>query len=238
MEKASFFDQIKGGLIVSCYAHHDYNVPFSTCEPMLALAGSIEKGGAAAIRVNLKHVRYLKERLHIPIYGIEKIYHGDQMRITPTLKEVEALVAAGADAIAIDATKRERFDELTLEEYIHEIKRNFDIPLLGDISTFDEGMCAEEYGIDAVSTTLSGYTPYSPTFGKLGDIPPAPPDFKLITDLRAALSIPVIAEGRIGIPEHAQQALQAGAHAVVVGTAISNPQKITELFVHYMQVAG
>jgi N-acylglucosamine-6-phosphate 2-epimerase len=237
MEIRKFFEQIKGGLIVSCYSHQDYNVSFASREPMLALAESIAKGGAAAIRVNLKHVHYLKEHLHIPIYGIEKIYRGDQMRITPTLKEVEALVAAGADAIAIDATKRERFDELTLESYIHTIKRNFDIPLLGDIATFEEGINAEDYGIDAVSTTLSGYTPYSSTFGKLGDIPPADPDFQLIRDLRASISIPVIAEGRIGVPKQAREALNAGAYAVVVGTAISNPQKITELFVHFMRFA-
>ena len=234
MEIQAFLNQIKGGLIVSCYSHHDYNTPFSTREPMLALTESIEEGGASAIRVNLKHISYLKERLHIPIYGIEKIYHGDQMRITPTLKEVEALVTAGADAIAIDATKRERFDDLPLESYIHTVKRNFDIPLLGDISTFVEGVNAALYGLDAVSTTLSGYTPNSPAFGKLGDIPPAEPDFQLIRDLKAAISIPVIAEGRFGTPKQAQDALMAGAHAVVVGTAISNPQKITELFVHFM----
>ena len=238
MQGQTFLSQIKGGLIVSCYSHHDYNVPFASREPMLALAESVEKGGAAAIRVNLKHVRYLKERLRIPIYGIEKIYQDDQMRITPTLKEVEALVTAEADAIAIDATKRERFDDLTLEEYIHKIKRNFDIALLGDISTFEEGVKAADYGIDAVSTTLSGYTPYSPTFGKLGDIPPAEPDYQLIRYLKAAISIPVIAEGRISTPEQAQQALATGAHAVVVGTAISNPQKITELFVHLMGSAN
>ena len=152
------------------------------------------------------------------------------MRITPTLKEVEALVEAGADAIAIDATRRPRFDRYTLKEYIQAIKQRFDIPLLGDLSTYEEGFAAAEYGIDAVSTTLSGYTPYSPNYGKLGDITFPEPDYELIRTLKNSLSIPVIAEGRFNSPEKVRLAIESGAHAVVVGTAITNPQKLTEMF--------
>jgi 2,4-dienoyl-CoA reductase-like NADH-dependent reductase (Old Yellow Enzyme family) len=40
----------------------------------------------------------------------------------------------------------------------------------------------------------------------------------------------LIAEGRIHTPEHARLAMEAGADAVVVGTAITHPQTITSWF--------
>lgn len=230
MEPGGFFERIKGGLVVSCFAGPDYNMSFNEAAAMLALATSVAQGGAAAIRVNLAHVGLLKDNLSIPIIGIEKIYQGEEMRITPSIAEVEALVSAGADAVAIDATKRPRFDDHSLEEYIKQLKQHFAVPILGDISTREEGIYAAECGIDGVSTTLSGYTPYSPSFGRLGDIPPKEPDYELVERLSQGLSIPVIAEGRYNTPQKAARALEAGAHAVVVGTAISNPQKLTELF--------
>jgi len=230
MNRRAFFERLQGGLIVSCYAHDDCNAPFAKAEAMHALAASVAKGGASAIRVNLIHVAALKRSLSIPIYGIEKIYRDGEMRITPTLREVRALMDAGADAIAIDATQRPRFDSLSLEEFIKEIKRTFGVVVLGDISTYEEGIRAAKWGIDGVSTTLSGYTPYSPSYGRLGDVPPLGPDLELVRNLCAGLSIPVIAEGRLNTPEKVRQAFQAGAHAVVVGTAISNPQKLTEWF--------
>jgi len=232
MAVSDFFDKVKNGLIISCYAGDDYNVIFSEPSAMLALARSVVEGGAACIRVNLQHVKMLKNELDIPIYGIEKVYHGSEMRITPTFEEAQALVEAGADAIAIDATCRERFDDLTICEYIKELKQRFDIPILGDIATYEEAVLAQDCGIDAVSTTLAGYTPQSPSFGKLGEIPVPDPDYDLLGRLIKDLTIPVFAEGRFNTPEKATKALATGAHAVVVGTAISNPQKITELYCH------
>ena len=59
----------------------------------------------------------------------------------------------------------------------------------------------------------------------------APPDFGLVAALAAAIPVPVVAEGRLWTPEHAAEALRRGAHAVVVGTAITNPREITRRFV-------
>ena len=232
MKAKDLLARIRGGLIVSCYAGPDYNAFFDSECTMTALAKSVAQGGAAAIRVNLKYVALLKSVVQIPVIGIEKVYKHGEMRITPTLWEAEALVKSGADAIVIDATKRKRFDDLSLEKFIYEIKHRFEVPVFGDVSVYEEAINAAQYGIDAVFTTLSGYTPYSPSFGRLGDVPPAEPDYELVKRLSAALSIPVIAEGRYNTPEKAAKALQYGAHAVVVGTAITNPEKITALFCH------
>jgi N-acylglucosamine-6-phosphate 2-epimerase len=226
-----FLDKIKGGLIVSCYTAEEQNPQFNFSEAMIALANSVEAGGAAAIRVNVKWVPLFKHHTKLPIMGIKKVYKDQEMRISPTLKEIEEIAQSGADAVAIDATHRKRFDELTLEQFIKKIKDLFNILVLGDISVVEEGINAARWGVDGVSTTISGYTPYSPQFGKLGDIPPKEADYQLIRDLCQAIDIPVICEGRINTPEKAAKAIECGAHAVVVGTAITNPQKITELFV-------
>lgn len=197
---------------------------------MAALARSVEAGGAAAIRVNVKWIPLFKSLVKLPIMGIQKVFQGNEMRITPTLKDVEEIAKAGADAVAIDATHRPRFDDLNLEQFIHEIKSHFNLIVLGDISVREEAINAADWGMDGVSTTLAGYTPYSPNYGRLGDIPPKDPDYQLIEELSKVIQIPVICEGRVNTPEKARLALEHGAHAVVVGTAITNPQKITELF--------
>jgi N-acylglucosamine-6-phosphate 2-epimerase len=225
-----FLAETRNGLIVSCYTAEEQNPLFNNSEAMAALARSVEAGGASAIRVNVKWIPLFKSLVKIPILGIKKVFQGSEMRITPTIKEVEEIVNAGADAVAIDATRRVRFDGLSLEQFIRAIKSQFNITVIGDLSVVEEGKQAVQWGIDGVSTTISGYTPYSPNYGRLGDIPPKEPDYQLIDDLRQVINIPIICEGRVNTPEKALQALEHGAHAVVVGTAITNPQKITELF--------
>jgi N-acylglucosamine-6-phosphate 2-epimerase len=50
---------------------------------------------------------------------------------------------------------------------------------------------------------------------------------ELVANLADRLTVPVFAEGRIHTPEHARAAIDAGAYAVVVGTAITHPTTIT-----------
>lgn len=81
---------------------------------------------------------------------------------------------------------------------------------------------AVEAGADYLATTLAGYT---------DDRPAGPgPDIDLVRRLAARMPVPVVAEGRYGTPDDAQAAFDAGAHAVVVGTAITNPREITRRF--------
>ena len=80
-----------------------------------------------------------------------------------------------------------------------------------------------EAGADAISTTLSGYTPDSPQLSG--------PDLALVARLAAhKFPIPLFAEGRIHSPEDARAALDMGAFAVIVGGAITRPVQITERF--------
>ena len=53
----------------------------------------------------------------------------------------------------------------------------------------------------------------------------------LLEALASRLSVPVVAEGRYNTPDLVRQAFNAGAHAVVVGTMITNPREITRRFV-------
>jgi N-acylglucosamine-6-phosphate 2-epimerase len=69
---------------------------------------------------------------------------------------------------------------------------------------------------------LSGYTSYTRRRRF--------PDIALIKQLAKRLKVPVIAEGGYYSPEEAVRAIRAGAYAVVVGTAITRPQKIAEGF--------
>ena len=76
--------------------------------------------------------------------------------------------------------------------------------------------------MDIVGTTLSGYTDYSPKVDG--------PDFALVERLAKELKIPVIAEGKVHYPDQARKMLELGAHAVVVGGAITRPLEIAQRF--------
>lgn len=214
---------IENGLIVSCQALDDE--PLHSPFIMAKMAKAAEIGGAVAIRANgYKDIKAIKNEVNLPIIGlIKENYNGYKPYITPTIREVEMVVKAGADIVAIDATKLIKPGNLTTNSLLKEIRERYpNILVMADISTIDEGIEAEKMGFDIVSTTLSGYTDYSPKTDK--------PDFELIKNLAKILNIPVIGEGRIWTPEDAIEALDLGAFAVVVGTAITRPQEITRHF--------
>ncbi len=226
-------NQIRSGLIVSCYAGEDFNVEMAQAATMACVAKSCVAGGACAIRTNYENVAAIKSEVNVPVIGIKKIYKSGDMfegdfRITPTLKEVEQLLHAGADAVAIDGTIRERYDDLTLKEFISEIKRKFDAFVIADISTVEEGISAWEYGADMVGTTLSGYTPYSKNPIRFGTLPSPEPDYEIISDLKNAGVKHIVAEGRITNGVKMRKALDAGAYSVVIGTSITEPKKIVK----------
>lgn len=226
MGKEEILNKIKGDLIVSCQALEGEPLYIKDNSIMPLMARAAKQGGACAIRTNgIFDIIAIKKETNLPIIGIiKKGYEGYEQYITVTMEEIDQLVKAGTDIIALDCTLRDRVDGRTVKEFIKEIKGKYpEIILMADISNLEEGINAWKAGIDMVGTTLSGYTPYTE---KLDE-----PDFKLIEDLANQIDIPIIAEGRIHRPEQAAKALELGAYSVVVGGAITRPLEITKRFI-------
>lgn len=216
----------RGSLIVSCQAREDN--PLHGPRFMGAMALAARDGGAQAIRANgPEDVRAVKAA-GLPVIGIHKVF-ADRVPvyITPSLAAADALAAAGADIIALDCTPRPRQGDAP-EAIIAHIRDRLGLETFADISTLEEGIAAAAMGATYVSTTLSGYTAYT-------EPKPQEPDLALVRALAAHLTIPVIAEGRFNTPELARAAIDAGAHAVLVGTMITNPREITKGFARAVQ---
>ncbi|MFD4025520.1 N-acetylmannosamine-6-phosphate 2-epimerase [Streptomyces sp. NPDC058576] len=219
---------LAGSLIVSCQALP--GEPLHGADIMARMARAAVAGGAAAVRINgPDDIAAVRQAVTVPLIGLWK--DGDEgVYITPTLGHAQRVADAGADLVALDATGRPRRDGLSLATTIEALHR-LGIGVLADVSTHEEGLAAAAAGADAVATTLSGYT--------AGSTQPDGPDFALVASLAAALDVPLIAEGRIATPAEAARALALGAHAVVVGGAITRPTAITERFAAALpRVAG
>jgi len=212
---------LRGTLIVSCQAHGNH--PLRDASMMSALAQCAERGGAAAIRADgPEDIRSIREAVSLPIVGIYKVPRGGRFFITPTIEHARAVVAAGADVVAVEATLENRPDQEDLESLIRRIREELSVPLVADISTFEEAIRAWKSGAELVATTLSGYTRDSPEREE--------PDLDLVRKL-AETNVPVVAEGHVHTPEQVRELFNAGAHSVVVGTAITDPVTITSWFV-------
>lgn len=224
-------DNLTGGLIVSCQAFpHE---PLYGGDTMIKLAVAAEQGGACAIRANSPEIiREIKEKVSVPVFGIYKLIpeNYDKVRdivITPNLDAAKAIVEAGADVIAVDCTLRQGRTKEDIISLIHSYQEWIDVPIMGEVSTLEEGYIVEEAGCQIVSTTIAGYTPYSRHLSE--------PDYELVEELCANTNLYVNAEGRISTPEQAKKALEYGAWTVTVGSAITRPKTITERFINEMK---
>jgi N-acylglucosamine-6-phosphate 2-epimerase len=208
-------------LIVSCQAAPGN--PLHGPEPMALMARAAVSGGAAAIRANgAVDVAAIRAAVDVPILGIAKAGDPRGVFITADPAAAAELVAAGADAVATDGTLRPRPDGRTLREHVAEIHDRLGVEVMADVDSYEAGMAAREAGVEIVATTLSGYT---------GDGVPEGPDVELVARLAGALDCPVIAEGRYWTADDVRAGFDAGAYAIVVGTAITNPMAITQRFV-------
>lgn len=222
-------DEIENGLIVSCQALEEEPLYSSYIMSKMALAA--KEGGAIGIRANSKEdITEIKEKVDLPIIGIIKVeYEDSKVYITPTMKEINELVKLGVEIIAIDATDRKRPENERLEELVKKVRKRYpDIILMADISNLKEAINAEKLGFDIVATTLVGYTEYTKETCIDKD------NFILLKNIIEKVNTPVIAEGNINTPKKARKCLELGAHAVVVGSAITRPQLITKSFVTTM----
>lgn len=223
MTNQEIMEQIRGRLIVSCQALKEEPLYSSYIMGRMAYAAML--GGASGIRANtVEDITEIQKTVNLPIIGIIKeVYEGSEVYITPTMKEVDALVACGCDIIATDATKRARPKEMALDAFFQEVRNKYPAQLfMADCSSIEEGIHAAELGFDLIGTTMSGYTPYTKG-AKL-------PNVDMIKELVQKSGKPVIAEGGIWCPEDLVNVLEAGAFAAVVGTAITRPMDITKRF--------
>lgn len=226
---------IEGTLVVSCQA--SAGEPLCHPDHLLAMSLSAINGGAGALRLegveNIRHIRAAADRLfdgRLPIVGLTKSEIPSQEKLTSVyitagFEDARNLAESGADIIALDATGRKRADGLSLAQTISRIHDQLNLPVWADCATFSEGIEAFEAGADIVSTTLYGYTQETALPKDHG------PGLDLLKEFVDHIDVPVILEGRVWYPEELTRAFEIGAHAVVVGSAITRPQLIAERFV-------
>jgi N-acylglucosamine-6-phosphate 2-epimerase len=217
--RAGLLAAIRHGLIVSCQAAA--GSPLDAPEYIAAMAMSAERGGAVGLRiddpVNVSAVRAVTA---LPVIGIYKQHRPDSdVYITPTFESARTVIAAGADIVALDATPRTRPDGETFAEIVHQVHRECGVPVMADVSTVEEAVAAARSGADLVATTLAGYTPSSIGAGR--------DNAALARRIAAAVQVPVIVEGGLWTVDDVRASFEAGAFAVVVGSAVTAPELIT-----------
>ena len=215
------------GLIVSAQALEGN--PFRNSEALALMAEAAALGGASAIRANgVEDIAAMRRRISIPIIGIDKRKDSSgRTVITPDFEGAKRIIEAGASIIALDATFYPSDIAEDRGELIRRIHDELGVPVMADISTFEEAVAAAKMGVDAVSTTLAGYIP-----GALHSANELyVPDFTLLSKIvEANLPCKIVAEGRIWGGESMREAFNIGADAVVIGKAITNPMAITKYY--------
>ena len=99
---------------------------------------------------------------------------------------------------------------------------------MADCSNFEDGLWANEVGVDIIGSTLSGY---------VGGEEPTEPDLQLVKQFSQA-GFFTMAEGRYNTPELAAQAIAHGAVAVTVGSALTRLEVMIDWFNSATQAAG
>lgn len=210
---------LRGALIASCQP-----VPggaFDAPELVALFARAVAAGGARGLRIEgVASLRAVRAALALPVIGLVKRDLDDYpVRITPFPTDARALAQAGAGIVAFDATARAR--PATVAELVAAI-HGAGALAMADCATLAEARDALAAGADVVGTTMSGYTGPG--------APPEEPDLEFLRAACAGLGAPVFAEGRFNTPALAAEAIRAGAHAVVVGSAITRPEVVAGWF--------
>lgn len=224
--ETAIIEALRGQLIVSAQAYP--GEPMRDPRTTAQIAASVVSGGAAAVRVQgLGDIQSTRSAVEVPVIGLWKD-GSDGMVITPTHQHAYAVALAGSHVVAIDGTRRERPDGLSLAQTIKRLHTETNALVMADCGSLEDARSAADSGADLIGTTLAGYTgEREPTTG---------PDLELIAEIRSAeLGPMLIAEGRIHTPDQARAAREAGAEAVVVGTAITHPATISSWFAEAVQ---
>lgn len=209
----SIIKPLSRGLIVSCQAPVDS--PLHNPVVIAAIAEAAVNQGAVGVRIDTPaHISAVRQQVQVPIVGLWKQQlPGYDVYITPQFHHAAAIAAAGSDIIAIDATTRNRPEGETVATLIERIHQELGKPVMADVDTLEAALAASAAGADLVSTTLYGYTARTNHL--------KPPAFELLKQFVENLDVPVVCEGGVSSPQMARQAIDLGAHTVVVGTAIT-----------------
>ena len=223
--KKNMKNLIPRGLVVSCQALKNEPLYGGDTIPKMAFAAKL--GGAVGIRANtVRDINGIRRRIggEMPIIGlIKRDYEGSPVYITPTLKEVKALIGSACDVIAMDATARPRPKGVSLAALVKYVREHSDKALMADVATFEEAMAADALGFDYISTTLRSYTAETEGF----EIPDPAFCRELLVNVKHAA---VIAEGGVNTFASLRALLDVGVERVIIGGAITRPKLITEMF--------
>ncbi|WP_308797657.1 N-acetylmannosamine-6-phosphate 2-epimerase [Agromyces silvae] len=210
-------EQIRGRLVVSCQAAEVS--PFHDPDAMRIMTRAVVAAGASALRLeSVAHVRAIAGGA-VPVIGlVKRRTAGSEVYITPRVEDVVELAGAGASVVAMDGTPRTRPNGVPLADLVAAAHAHGAL-VMADVDGEVGAEHALEAGADWIGTTLAGYT---------GRAAPNGPDIALVGRLAAMTANPVIAEGRYSRQQEVAAAFEAGAWSVVVGTAISDPYRLTQ----------
>jgi N-acylglucosamine-6-phosphate 2-epimerase len=223
---SELIEKMKGGLVVSCQVQKDD--PIYTDDIVVVMARAAKWAGAVGIRANSpEQIKAIKEQVDLPLIGLYKIWHEHtDVFITPTLEACAQVIEAGADILALDCTFQINHEGRRAIELLPEVKKVFpDILIFADVSNIEEAKEAVRLGADIVAPTLYGYTK------ETAHIEGA--DYRMFAEFCRQLNEDayVFMEGHIYSPEDAMKCVFLGAHAVVVGSAITRPHLTAKRFV-------
>jgi N-acylglucosamine-6-phosphate 2-epimerase len=220
-------DCLRRSLIVSCQAPP--GDPLDDVDTLRRIAASVVRGGAGGLRANgIDCIRAFRRETGVPIIGIQKRRIFGEISITPDFASAKSIADAGADIIALDCTTSRSPAAEPWKHVLGKIRAEIGKPVLADIATLQEALDAQNAGADAIATTLYGFTPETSQFRAV--------NWELIERLIHALHVPLIVEGHISQPEEVRRAMDLGAYAVVVGSAITRPESITARFAATLRV--
>ncbi len=150
-------EAMRGGLTVSCQAYP--GEPMRDPRTTAQVARSVVAGGAVALRIQgIDDLRAVVPVVDVPVVGLWK--DGEEgVLITPTVDHALAVLAAGADVVAVDGTRRPRPDGRDLAATIAAIRAvHPGAVVMADCGSVDDAVAAERAGADLLGTTLAGYT--------------------------------------------------------------------------------
>jgi len=214
---------IKAKLLVSCQA--STGDPLNDVDTLSRLAASVLRGGPGGLRAESPQcVVAFRQLTPLPIIGlVKKLDRNGDVYITPDFAAAKSISEAGADIVALDCTQRRLSEAEPWPEILAKIHSELGKVVCSDIATLDDALSAQDAGAQIIATTLRGYTPETKQIRSV--------DWPFVETLVSTLSVPVVLEGHVTSPDEVRRALSLGVHAVVVGSAITRPQTITERFV-------